>query len=361
MRPSLRHALLASALAFAPACGALQVYEGHERPPEEVATITTVKHSLLGVPTAAVDLVAVDGETLGLFHKTAEVLPGPHVVTARRGAGAGAKAEMQLTLDARAGHVYAVDAADLSRSPPTVTIWIIDERDGSLVAGTPPPPKPGETAPTAAYSPPVETPPATAATAAAATSAAADPSESTKPVVPSPTASDPTPAAPSANPPLVPPAASPAARAAPIAPPPLAAAEELWIGTRRAGVDGTPAPMTLRLRAILGGAGRCEEIEVRNGERPYRGFSVETFDDTASVWVRQYVNVVNGRFVRMEGTKDGGRGFWTVLSDDPKHGSRLEVSWSDATHWRRTQSVSDDGGRTWRVLWSDELTRADPP
>jgi len=116
----------------------------------------------------------------------------------------------------------------------------------------------------------------------------------------------------------------------------------------------------MRVRPALGGAGRIEEIEVtRPSGTPYRGLFVEAFDEAETHWVRQYVNTTTGGFVRMDGV-GGGRAVWMSGAPDRTHQSKLELSWPEADHCRRVQSVSDDGGRTWRILFSDDLRRATP-
>jgi hypothetical protein len=149
---------------------------------------------------------------------------------------------------------------------------------------------------------------------------------------------------------------------APAAPPPERALDWTvgqWTGVRRDGADGSEAPMTMRVAAILGGGGLIRELEVRHGSGVYRGLSVVAFEREAARWVEQYVNDVHGRFVRLEGELgDGGaRSVWRVVAPERRRESRLVSERLGADRWRRTQSVSEDGGTTWRVLWIDELER----
>src|SRR5688572_30722291 len=159
---------------FLPACGAMRVYEGPRPPPNEVALIESAEHSLLYFFSLdTVDLLAVDGEELGLFHDTAEVKPGTHTVTASRGSGTGAKNRVDLVLDAKAGHTYEVDAKDVSWTPRVVAFWIVDAKSKAVVAGTKPPEDDAATGTTTATNAPSE--PSEASTAAAAAAAAASP------------------------------------------------------------------------------------------------------------------------------------------------------------------------------------------
>lgn len=134
-----------------------------------------------------------------------------------------------------------------------------------------------------------------------------------------------------------------------------------WTGVRRDGADGSSAPMTMRVEAILGGAGQVRELEVRHSGGVYRGFSVQVFERETRRWVEQYVNDVHGRFVRIEGElEDGGdRSVWRTVAPERRRESRLVSERLAPDRWRRTMSVSEDGGASWRVLWIDELERAD--
>lgn len=135
-----------------------------------------------------------------------------------------------------------------------------------------------------------------------------------------------------------------------------------WTGARQDAAHGSEAPMTMRVEAILGGAGLVRELEVRHAGGVYRGFSVQAFERAAGRWVEQYLNDVHGRFVRLEGElEDGGaRSVWRSVAPERRRESRLVSERLGADRWRRTQSVSEDGGATWRVLWIDELERTAP-
>lgn len=135
-----------------------------------------------------------------------------------------------------------------------------------------------------------------------------------------------------------------------------------WTGVRRDGADGSEAPMTMRVETILGGGGQVRELEVTHSGGVYRGFSVQAFERETGRWVEQYVNGVHGRFVRIEGEVEAGgaRSVWRVVAPERRRESRRVDERLGDDRWRRTMSVSGDGGATWRVLWIDELERAPP-
>lgn len=307
MGPTGKRASRLLALLAASGCGTLQIYPGSRRPPEEVARIEAAASDLGIASLDHVEVLSVDGEEIGSYRDSVEVLPGLHVVKTCRGAGTGVKSQVELSFEAKPGHRYEVDGKDLSFSPLVVAFWIVDAKDGSVVAGTKPAEEEGGSK-----------------GASARSGVGSDVG-----VV--------------------------------AAPPPIEGAEEVWVGVRRHGVGGSEAPMTLLVRAILGGAGRVEEVEVRDEGAIDRAFSVESFDDEAKVWVRQHASSTRGTFVRLQGTKDGGRAIWCSAADDPKRALELELAWPEPGRWVRTQSVSEDGGRTWRVLWIDELWRVECP
>jgi hypothetical protein len=133
-----------------------------------------------------------------------------------------------------------------------------------------------------------------------------------------------------------------------------------WSGVRREGGEGDGEPLTLRVRAVLGGAGLLEELEVVHDGGTYRGLSVLTYLTDEERWVRQYVNDVRGRFVRLDGELDGeARSTWSSTDPARTRESRLVSELANDGVWLRTQQVSTDGGATWRVLFRDELWRAE--
>lgn len=141
-----------------------------------------------------------------------------------------------------------------------------------------------------------------------------------------------------------------------------------WQGTRTDGSEddgGGGEPMTMRVEPILGGAGQARHLEVRHDGGTYRGFAVQLFDPELGRWVRYYANDVRGRFARLEGEIDGepdreaggGRSLWRSATPGRARESRLVSERIGGDRWRRTMSVSEDGGKSWRVLWIDDLER----
>ena len=131
-----------------------------------------------------------------------------------------------------------------------------------------------------------------------------------------------------------------------------------WEGGRRDGADGSEARMTMRVEAILGGTGQIRHIEVTHGGGVYRGFAVQVFNEAKGRWVRHYTSENRGHFSSLEGETKGDRSIWRVTTPDRTRESRLISERLGDDRWRRTMSVSQDGGRTWSVLWIDELHRA---
>ncbi|MEM7051642.1 MAG: hypothetical protein AAF604_18380 [Acidobacteriota bacterium] len=133
-----------------------------------------------------------------------------------------------------------------------------------------------------------------------------------------------------------------------------------WEGVRRDAADGSEEAMTLRVEPILGGAGQQRHLEVRLDDRVYRGYSVQLFDHRLGKWVRQYANQVRGRFTRLEGEIEAdGRSVWRGAARERTRESRLTSERLGTDRWRRTMAVSDDDGKSWRGLWTDELRRAE--
>ena len=132
-----------------------------------------------------------------------------------------------------------------------------------------------------------------------------------------------------------------------------------WRGCRVDGRDGTRSPIVVCVRAILGGAGMIEEIEVGASPGVYLGFGVHVFDVMRGVWVRKYVNQVRRKFVEYEGEASRDGRSVDFRRADAMSGDRSWVKHellADGS-WERIMRVSSDGGATWRVLWSDHLMR----
>ena len=134
-----------------------------------------------------------------------------------------------------------------------------------------------------------------------------------------------------------------------------------WEGVRRGAADGEESPMVMQVTEILDGAGQTRELEIVHDNRVYRGFCVQVYDSALGVWSRQYVNDVRLKYAPLEGSLEGlleeGRSVWRGTSPGRTRESRLVSERPSAHTWRRTMSVSEDGGTTWTPLWIDELER----
>jgi len=131
----------------------------------------------------------------------------------------------------------------------------------------------------------------------------------------------------------------------------------VWQGVRRDGADGSEAPMTMRVDAILGGTGQIRQIEIPHDGGVYRGFAVQVFNEEKGRWVRHYTNEGRGGFSTLEGEVEGDRSTWWVTSPERTRESKLISERLDGDRWHRTMSISKDGGRSWTILWIDELHR----
>jgi len=130
-----------------------------------------------------------------------------------------------------------------------------------------------------------------------------------------------------------------------------------WHGVRRAAADGSTAAMIVRVEPLADGIGQTEilRVEGTGGAAPYIGFSVRSFDVARARWSMTYVNSPERAFARLLGEVEGVRATWTSITS--AHGSRLVSERLDDGRWRRQQFTSADGGRTWTLLFTDELER----
>lgn len=138
---------------------------------------------------------------------------------------------------------------------------------------------------------------------------------------------------------------------------PLAWTVGRWEGTRTEAATGQAARLHSEISAVLGGAGTEERIEVEEGTPRYMGLYLEV-PDAAGKSVIVYVNARRRSFSRLEGSAGERGGEWTSVTATPPHGSRMRVERTGPDSWKRTQLVSEDGGRTWTVLFVDAMRRA---
>lgn len=127
-----------------------------------------------------------------------------------------------------------------------------------------------------------------------------------------------------------------------------------WHGTRRDAADGSEAAMQVVVEPLGDGGGQFERVEVASGERPYVGFSVRRRLPSGR-WLMLYGNVSRPSLARYEGDLLGAVLTMHSVTPGRTREGRLVLERLGDDGWRRTQSVSTDGGRTWSVLFVDEL------
>jgi len=130
-----------------------------------------------------------------------------------------------------------------------------------------------------------------------------------------------------------------------------------WEGTRTETATGSVARLHSTIESVLAGAGTEERIEVDEGAPHYHGLYLRVFDPKLGKSVIVYVNARRRNFSRLEGAAGDDGGEWTSVTAVPPHGSRMRIERSGKDSWRRTQLVSEDGGRTWTPLFVDEMHR----
>jgi protocatechuate 3,4-dioxygenase beta subunit len=130
-----------------------------------------------------------------------------------------------------------------------------------------------------------------------------------------------------------------------------------WVGVRKDGTAKSEFQISVRVEPILNSAGQAEHLEVRHPDGVYYGFTVRVPAKDAGRWTMLYMNSTHGGFAQLDGEAQGQRTTWhSVPSAKPRH-SRLLSEPTATRGWRRTMSVSEDKGKTWRILWTDELRR----
>ena len=134
-----------------------------------------------------------------------------------------------------------------------------------------------------------------------------------------------------------------------------------WHGVRQAADDGSEAPIVLRIEALPEGKGLIERLQAELGGEPYVGFTVRVPVGSSGRWMMLYANSTRGTISRLEGTIGGDRSTWQSVASGSQRVSRLVSERLGSDRWRRTQYRSEDGGKTWRVLFTDELQRGEKP
>jgi hypothetical protein len=128
-----------------------------------------------------------------------------------------------------------------------------------------------------------------------------------------------------------------------------------WHGKRQAAEDGKNVPMTVRVEQVPGG--QVERLQVDLTPRPYIGFTLRSRDPASGRWTMIYANSTRQTIGRLDGKLEAKRSTWESVGPDGSHASRFVSEQLDANHWRRTQFVSEDAGKTWKTLFRDELER----
>ncbi|MGE3175034.1 MAG: hypothetical protein AB7O97_20570 [Planctomycetota bacterium] len=134
-----------------------------------------------------------------------------------------------------------------------------------------------------------------------------------------------------------------------------------WRGTRSSGGEPETAPAERRdlqvtVTRTAGGA-HVERLQVALDDGAYVGVAVRTPLGDGDRWEVLYANDARARIARLEGRRDGDT--LTVATADRSAARQTRMVWRRRGDdgWLRTQRLSEDGGRSWRVLFCDELRR----
>ena len=130
-----------------------------------------------------------------------------------------------------------------------------------------------------------------------------------------------------------------------------------WEGVRRDVADGTECEMIMRVELLVGGGGQIRCLEVRSKRGVYRGTAVQLFDASSNTWLWQYTNSATRAFAVYRGRIENDRSVWRSILPGRRRESRLLSERLTGGRWRRSMSISTDGGRTWTGLWVDDLRK----
>ena len=127
-----------------------------------------------------------------------------------------------------------------------------------------------------------------------------------------------------------------------------------WHGTRTAADDGKANSMVVRVESLA--TGQVERLQVEGTSRPYVGFTLRSRDPASGKWMMIYANSTRPSIGRLDGKLEDKQSTWESMKEGV-HGSRFVSEQIDAMHWKRTQFVSEDGGKSWKTLFTDDLER----
>ena len=130
-----------------------------------------------------------------------------------------------------------------------------------------------------------------------------------------------------------------------------------WTGTRRDTKDGSEAQMSVHVQALADGPGQLERVQVEGGGQAYVGVAVRVPTGTSGRWEMSYVNASRETIARLEGQVGVTKATWRSVTPGRTREGRVEVERLGPDQWRRTQWVSEDGGKTWQVLFTDNVQR----
>lgn len=143
-------------------------------------------------------------------------------------------------------------------------------------------------------------------------------------------------------------------------------------GTWHTEISRTPDPFnaptnivhirgTVTVKPIWNGKGELEEIESEGPKGHWEAANLFFYDPTAHQWVQTFVAASEGRFNEPAGVGEYRDGNVEYYSTDTINGRTVldRAIWSDIkpNSHTYTESLSDDGGRTWRPAFVAHLTR----
>jgi hypothetical protein len=117
---------------------------------------------------------------------------------------------------------------------------------------------------------------------------------------------------------------------------------------------------TVVVRRIFEGRGALEEIEADGPKGHWEGMSVFLYDPAAHEWSQTFISAARGTFSNgLIGSFKDGRG--ELFAQDTLDGRFILIrgAWSNisADAHRYEESYSDDGGKTWELVFTANLTR----